>query len=73
MLIYLPCAFCDKTLCICDSVCASVTHGLQNLSFSAKHICESLQKYMHFALVNPWESTICENVIAKPCERCIYC
>ena len=45
----------------------------QTQVFLRKHICKSLQKYMHFALVNPCENKICENLIAKPCERRIYC
>ena len=55
----------------CKSLRNHVCKNLQTLVFLHKHICESLQEYMHFALVNPCENTICKN-LAKCCERCTY-
>ena len=58
---------CTKLVKAWEIKFAQICESLLNWSISAKaylrkHICESLQKYMHFALANPCENTICETL-----------
>ena len=47
----------------CESLWNHNCENLRNLSISEKHICKSLQTYMHFILAKPAENTICKNLL----------
>ena len=50
---------CESMTCV--SLLRLAKH-CETLVLLPKHICESLQKYMHSALANPYENTICETL-----------
>ena len=53
------CEFARKLAKACEIILAK---ACETLVLLRKHICESLRKYMHFALANPCENTICETL-----------
>ena len=54
------CEFARKLAKACEIILAK---ACETLVLLRKHICESLRKYMHFALANPCENTICETLL----------
>ena len=57
----------------CESLRNYICERLRNLSISAKAYLRKLAKIHAFCICESLRNTICGNLIAKLCEKCIYC